>query len=151
MQRLNCVTASAQGSDMLLFKGETCQQDSWMKYSSILTKAFLRCIDKGFGRKALCCFRLPGKSVFCKTLGWQCPGEPLEVSRLLSFPQEWHWKRTLVWLLTKMAIPPATTEMCFWGDFLPDPAGPERTDCWIGVLLQAVRMCTSWTTCNKPG
>lgn len=31
---------------------------SSIKYSSVLTETFLGCIDKGFGRNTLCCFRL---------------------------------------------------------------------------------------------
>jgi hypothetical protein len=40
-----------------------------IKYSSILTEIFLRCIDKGLGRNVLCCFRLSGKSMFCVMVG----------------------------------------------------------------------------------
>lgn len=40
-----------------------------IKYSSSPTETFLRCIDKGFGRNAMCCFRLVRQNhVLCN--GW---------------------------------------------------------------------------------
>ena len=106
-----------------LEKERIANMPSGIKYSSILTETFLGCIDKGFGRKTFCCFRLV-RQIHALCNSWmtvsqeRCHG--CRVSSKRDIGREAGAGSWSKWPSSQQPLKSAPG-----GDFLPRPEGPQ--------------------------